>query len=85
MNKSQVAKLLTMASAYDGRTIGDEDVTAWQAALGDTDFDKARDALVLHYRHSTSRLMPAHLWQRTHVGGGWDKGLPKDPYGLEEV
>lgn len=65
MNKAETARLLGMAAAYDYRTVGPADVEAWHAALGDVPFDAAREALIQHYRESTDRLMPAHLWRKT--------------------
>lgn len=63
MNRAEAAQLLTMAAAYDARTIGEADVIAWHAVLQDVDFADAQTALVDHFRISTYRLMPAHICQ----------------------
>ncbi len=64
MNRAQVVDLLTMAAAYDARTIGDADVVAWHAILHETDFADAKAALLGHFAESTERLMPAHIRRR---------------------
>jgi hypothetical protein len=61
MNRSEVAMLLTAASGRDQRTIGVADVLAWHEDIGDLDYGLAREALRLHYRESTDRIMPAHV------------------------
>lgn len=61
MNRSHVAELLSLAAAYDARTIGETDVAAWLLALDGLDPARCRDAIVRHYRESTDRLMPAHI------------------------
>jgi hypothetical protein len=61
MNPEEVIDLLTTAAAYDRRTVGDADVIAWSAAVGDLDFADARDAVVQHYRDSREWLMPADV------------------------
>lgn len=64
MQKSQIAKLLGIAAAFDQRTSGTADDEAWLAAIGDLNFEDAREALIGHYRDSTERVMPAHIRQR---------------------
>ena len=61
MNLTDTAKLLTMVAAFDRRTIGEADVTAWQAALDDLRFEDCREAVVAHFRISADWLMPASL------------------------
>lgn len=65
MTDDEVIDLLTTAAAYDRRKVGDADVVAWRAAIGDLDFPDALDAVVGHYTESTEWLMPAHV--RTRV------------------
>lgn len=50
MNKSEVSKLLTVASAIDHRSITPEIVNAWHAIVGDVPFDEAQAALIAHRR-----------------------------------
>lgn len=61
MNRPEVVVLLTLAGTYDYRKVGDADVESWHLALGDVDFDDAKNAVVRHYREFTDRLMPAHV------------------------
>jgi hypothetical protein len=61
VNVSQAAELLTLAAAFDQRTISREDASAWALALRGLDFAKCREAIVTHYSHETNRIMPAHI------------------------
>lgn len=61
MNKSQVSALLTLAAAYDRRTIGEADVEAWHDALGDLSYDDAQAVIKGHYRVSNDWLMPSTI------------------------
>lgn len=61
MTRAEVVLLLTAAAGRDQRTIGDADVLAWHEDIGDLDYEVARQALRLHYRDSTDRVMPAHI------------------------
>lgn len=61
MNRADVARLLTLAAAYDSRTIGDGDVAAWELALSGLDVERCKAAIVKHYQESTDRVMPAHI------------------------
>jgi hypothetical protein len=61
MNKTEVAKLLTMASAIDNRTVGVETVEAWYMVMGDLDFDDATTAMFTHFRSSTDYLTPRQI------------------------
>ncbi len=54
-------ELLTFASTYDYRRTGDADVESWHLAVGDLDFDDAKQAVVAHYRNTADRMMPFHL------------------------
>jgi hypothetical protein len=65
MTPAETAEALTVAAAFDRRTIGEADVLAWHAALGDLDLDDVKDAIVGHYRDSRDWLMPADI--RTRV------------------
>jgi hypothetical protein len=61
MNRSEIAMLLGACAARDQRTVGDMDVMAWLDDLGDLDFQDAREAVSMHFRESTDRIMPAHI------------------------
>jgi hypothetical protein len=63
MTPAEVAKVLTKASAYDLRTVGQADVIAWHEALSDIELADALEAVARHFRLSTDRLMPAHVRQ----------------------
>lgn len=65
MTDEEIIDLLTTAAAFDRRTVGDADVIAWRAAVGDLDFPDAQLAVTQHYTNSTDWLMPAHV--RTRV------------------
>lgn len=87
MKKSQMARVLGTAAAFDQRTVGEADVEAWMRACGDMDFDEATEAVIEHYKTSADRLMPVHLieygegeegvppWQRRGANGHAD-GMP---------
>lgn len=61
MNVVEVGKLLTIASAYDNRTVSTESAVAWNEIIGYIDFDVAVEAVKYHFRTSTEYLMPAHI------------------------
>lgn len=62
MTREQVAEILARIGSFDGRKTFDEfDLAAWMEAVGDLDFDQARDAVTAHYRESEAVLMPAGL------------------------
>lgn len=61
MNKAEVAKLLTIASMVDNRTVAAETVEAWHMALEKLDFDIAKKAIARHWQESTDYLLPAHI------------------------
>lgn len=61
MNPAEIAKLLSLAAAYDRRTIGKTDIAAWHRALERFDYDDAAEAVVEHYEHHTEQVMPAHV------------------------
>lgn len=61
MGPEEVIDLLSTAAAFDRRTVGEADVIAWTATVGDLDFGDARDAVVQHYRDSREWLMPADV------------------------
>lgn len=58
--------LLTLAAAYDRRTIGQGDVHAWHDAATRAGWtrDAAFEAVKAHYATSTAWLMPGHVTDR---------------------
>ena len=61
MNKAEMAKLLTVTSAFRGKALTAEDIEAWHAIVGDLDFADAVEAARRHLRESEAWLMPVHL------------------------
>lgn len=61
MTPSEVAKVLAKCSAYDLRTVGRADVSAWSEILGDVLLVDALDAVTRYYRESSNRAMPADV------------------------
>lgn len=69
MNRNEVIDLLTAASAYDRRTIGEGDVHAWSEAArrAGWTFPRALDALHDHYAKTSQWLMPGHITERLRL------------------
>lgn len=61
MKKSEVLRLLTIASAFDNRRPTDEQVDAWFAVIGDLDYGDAAAAVREHFRESTAWMLPGHV------------------------
>lgn len=61
MKKSEVLKLLTIASAFDNRRPTDEQVDAWFAVIGDLDYSDSEQAVREHFRESTDWMLPGHV------------------------
>lgn len=61
MNKTEVAKLLTLVSTFDSRTVGIDTVEAWHSILVDVDLQDAVTVVRNHFATSTDYLMPAHI------------------------
>lgn len=64
MTPDETIDLLTVAAAFDQRTVGEGDVMAWHAVLGDLDFTDAQQAVLGHYADSRERVMPADVRKR---------------------
>lgn len=64
MTIEEAIDLLSLAAAYDRRTIGESDAVAWHAALDDIAFGEAQAAVIAHYRDSRDWLMPADVRRR---------------------
>ena len=62
MKLSEVADLLTMASAYDGRKPAEVTTRAWAAALDDNiTFADAKTIVIEHYARTRDWIMPADV------------------------
>lgn len=61
MNQLETADVLTAIASYDLRTIGESDVIAWHAAIGELSKDLALEAVVIHHKTNTDRVKPAHI------------------------
>lgn len=64
MTLDETIDLLTVAVAFDRRTVGEADAIAWHAAVGDLDFADSREAVIAHYRASRDWIMPADVRSR---------------------
>ncbi|AVH58407.1 MULTISPECIES: zinc finger domain-containing protein [Streptomyces] len=65
MTPAEAAELLTLAAAFDRRTVGEADARAWAAALNSTPLDDdARAAVARHYAETDKWLTPAHVRQQ---------------------
>jgi hypothetical protein len=76
MRRSEIADLLAMCAAFDRRTVGEGDVEAWLAVLGDLAFDDCRQAIVKHYAASREWIMPADV--RDHATRRLETPIPHE-------
>ncbi|AAR29706.1 hypothetical protein VWBp16 [Streptomyces phage VWB] len=71
MKKSEAAKLLGHAAAFDNRTVGEVDATAWASALHDVPLDDDATAAVARYYGTPPTREGERLWiQPHHVKSG---------------
>jgi hypothetical protein len=61
MTPADAARLLSIAAAFDQRTIGEADAIAWADALEGLDPGECAEAIRHHFRGSDARLMPSHV------------------------
>lgn len=61
MNLTETAKLLTVASTIDNRTVAEETVVAWHKVVGHLDYGTAQEAVLRHFGESTEYLLPRHV------------------------
>ena len=62
MRVEDATRLLMKISAADQRTVGQADILFWAEVIPDTvETEDALNAVTLHYRKSTDRIMPAHV------------------------
>jgi hypothetical protein len=64
MTPDEIVDLLTVAAAFDQRTVGEGDAMAWHAVLGDLDYADAQQAVLGYYADNRQRIMPADVRQR---------------------
>jgi hypothetical protein len=64
MTPDETVDLLTVAAAFDQRTVGEGDAMAWHAVLGDLTFADAKQAVLGHYANTRERIMPADVRER---------------------
>jgi hypothetical protein len=83
MTDDEIGELLAVAAGYDQRTVGRVDIDAWQLAFDDPRIPNLQlgecvDAVILHYRDSPERIMPAHILTRVKAerAGAISKALP---------
>lgn len=67
METKEAFKLLTLASARDGRTVDAAVAAVWADDLADVSFMDAVEAAKAHYRESSKWLMPAHVIERVNL------------------
>jgi hypothetical protein len=56
-----MTQLLTLMSAYDGRTIEPVDVRAWHAIASHIEYTRGQAVVMRHYSRENRRMMPADL------------------------
>ncbi|MEV0247927.1 hypothetical protein AB0H76_15145 [Nocardia sp. NPDC050712] len=61
MTPLETADVLAAIASLDLRTIGEADIIAWHAVIGDLDKTLALEAVVVHHKTNTDRIKPAHL------------------------
>ena len=62
LTRDDVIDVLTAIAAFDRRTVGDGDITAWGAALrSDLDLQLALDAVQIHNATSEDWIKPVHV------------------------
>lgn len=66
MNRTETAKALGKAIAYDNREPSRMMIEAWHEALGDFDLADVLDAIGRHYASSPEFIQPAHV--RAQIG-----------------
>ena len=64
MDTREAFQLLTLASAFDGRTVDKETATVWAEVLHDIPLPDAVEAMKAHYREEGRWMMPAHVTHR---------------------
>ena len=61
MLESEAFKLLTLASARDGRAVTQAHAKVWVEDLGQLEYLEAVGAMKLHYQESEKWILPVHI------------------------
>jgi hypothetical protein len=61
MDINETTQALALAQAFDNRTVGEFNIRAWHAVLGDADAADVMAAIRDHYAEHTEWIMPAHI------------------------
>ena len=61
MTPLETADILTAIASFDLRTVGEADIVAWHAVIGDLQKELALEAVVVHHKTNSERIKPAHL------------------------
>lgn len=61
MNITETSNALALAQAFDNRTVGEANIRAWYAVLGDLDAADVMRAIQEHYAAKTEWIMPATI------------------------
>jgi len=78
----EAVDLLTVAAAFDQRTVGEGDAMAWHSVVGDLPFADAKQAVLIYYAEHRERIMPADVRQRVTEARKQrilDAGIPAPP------
>ena len=69
MNRNEIIDLLSVAAAYDRRTIGEADILAWSESARRAGWvtAKAVDAIHEHYAQTSKWIMPGHVTERIRL------------------
>lgn len=72
MNRTDAAKLLTVAAGFDRRQVTEVTATAWAAALHGYDYSECEKAIIAHHRDPATRgqyLTVGHVLDRVESWG----------------
>lgn len=61
MNIEETGKLLARVQVIDNRRVDEATILAWHELVEDLDYAMAVEAVRLHFRESTTYLVPAHV------------------------
>ncbi len=67
MTPADAAELLSLAAAFDRRTIGEADARAWASTLSGLAKDDCAEAIRQHFAVTTEWLMPAHVRRGANI------------------
>lgn len=82
MNPAEAARLLGHAAAFDNRTVGEADATAWAAALHDLPMDPDTLAAVArYYAEPTKDGETGRRWLEPHHVKAWRKRIRAERLG----